>query len=233
MKSIQWLWVLILACAVTPSFDAHGSGPSFGSRKLLGATLWGQAPPGSVVVPAEFVAVTVRISSTRRDDAEAFEETRQGLQLLRAKAKGKYEVSTGTGVVSSDEGYSSGSWKSSSSQSSTDIHLIVQVSTNAWNAFDVGAGAARFLETLAQTGKARFELLRVSLGVSDPEQHRARILKSISEEIKKTRQALAPKGGMRVAGLESPVQIMQVDDKNVALFLDYSLSVSEGEQQGN
>ena len=50
----------------------------------------------------------------------------------------------------------------------------------------------------------------------------------IAEEIKKTRQALAPQGGVQVAGLESPVLVQQLDDRNVGLYLNYSLSVSEG-----
>jgi hypothetical protein len=65
----------------------------------------------------------------------------------------------------------------------------------------------------------------VQLAVENPEQYRTNVLGLIREEIKKTREALGPQAGFKVDGLESPVMVRQLDERNVALFLNYSLSV--------
>ena len=62
--------------------------------------------------------------------------------------------------------------------------------------------------------------------MEDPEQFRVKLLGLIAEEIKKTREALAPHGSVNVAGLESSVAVRQVDDRNVELFLSYTLSIT-------
>jgi len=45
-------------------------------------------------------------------------------------------------------------------------------------------------------------------------------------DIRKTRQALSSVGKTQVAGLEGAVLVRQTDDRNVEVFLDYSLSVT-------
>ena len=47
----------------------------------------------------------------------------------------------------------------------------------------------------------------------------------MAQEMKKTRATLAAEGGIRAAGLESPVLVRQVDDRQVELFLNYSLAM--------
>ena len=56
--------------------------------------------------------------------------------------------------------------------------------------------------------------------------YRAKFVGQIAQEIKKTREAISSSGSVKVEGLESPVMVRQADDRNVELFLNYSLSIT-------
>lgn len=186
----------------------------------------------SFTMPADFVSVPVRVSSEQKNTAAAYEEARQTIELITRKAKDSGQFQTSMGVVSLSQqrgGYGLSLSKWSQPAAAADIYLLVPFSTNAnsGSIFEAGARAVRFVESLGLPGKARCELGRLQLAVTNPEQYRTKLLKQISEEIQRTRQALAVQGGVKVAGLESPVMVRQVDDRNVALSLNYSFSVSE------
>ncbi len=223
---------MLLGIASVSLIAADGSGFS-GVEKFVEAGSAAKPRAVCLVIPAEYVSFTVRIVNEQKGGASSSEETQQAINLLRSKARDKYEVTIGIDVLRPDQGYNSSFWSSSSSRSSTEIYLLAPVGTNAWSIFEMGAGASLFLNSLNPAGKIRFDLVRARLAVSNPEKHRRRLLQMISDEVRRTRESLAPNGGMRISGLESPVQVAQLDDKNVALFLEYSLSVSEGEQQGH
>jgi hypothetical protein len=52
------------------------------------------------------------------------------------------------------------------------------------------------------------------------------LLGLLADEIKKTREALAPHGSVKVEGLEGSVLVRQADERNVELFLRYTLSIT-------
>ena len=80
--------------------------------------------------------------------------------------------------------------------------------------------------SLRLPGKAHCELGRLQLAVDNPEQYRSKLLNMITEEVKKTRQVMASEGTVKVDGLESSVMVRQADDRQVELFLNYSLSIT-------
>ena len=182
----------------------------------------------SIVMPADFVSVPVRILSDQKNTAQAYEESRQAVELISKHAKENGRLRMSMGVVSLSQhqggyGISSGSW--SQPAASVEIFLLVPLSTNSGNIFDAGVEAAKFVEGLSLPGKTRCELGRLQLAVENPEQYRSKVLSLIADEMKKTREALSPQGSVNVQGLESPVRVGQVDDRNVQLFLNYSLSI--------
>jgi hypothetical protein len=188
------------------------------------------APAVSVVMRADFVSVPVRVVSDQKNTSAAYEETRQAIDLVARKAKESGQFRTTMGVVSLSQhrggfGLSSGSW--SEPAASAEIYLLVPFSTNSGSIFEAGARAARFVESLSLPGKIKCELGRLQLAVENPEQYRTNLLSWIRDDIKKTRETMAPQSDYTVAGLESPVMVQQIDDRNVALFLNYSFSVSE------
>ena len=182
-----------------------------------------------LVMPADFVTVPIRVYSDQKDTALAYEETSQALDVISQKAKDNGEFRVLNGEISLSQrqsggwGLSSGSWGSEPA-GAAEIYLLVPFAAGHTNIFEAGAEAARFVETLDLPGKAHFELGRLQLAVENPEQYRDKLLHAIADEIKKTCQDLV-QFNVRVDGLEKPVMVRQTDDRNVELYLDYSLSV--------
>ena len=94
------------------------------------------------------------------------------------------------------------------------------------NISSAGIEAARFVEGLRFPGKAKAEIGNLQLAVENPEQYRSKLLTAIAEEVKRTREAMAAQGAVKVKGLESPVLVRQTDDRHVEVFLRYSLSIT-------
>jgi hypothetical protein len=65
----------------------------------------------------------------------------------------------------------------------------------------------------------------ITLAVREPNQHRAQLLKLVAEEVTRTRDALQPGSIARVGGLEASVQVRAADDREVELFLPYTLAI--------
>ncbi|HTI70923.1 MAG TPA: hypothetical protein VMF06_13220, partial [Candidatus Limnocylindria bacterium] len=88
---------------------------------------------------------------------------------------------------------------------------------------------ARFAGSLRLPGKARFEFGKLQLAVENPEKHSAKLSGMLAVDVAKTRSGVAASdGGVKLEGLESPVMVRQVDDRNVELYLNYSLAITAG-----
>lgn len=182
-----------------------------------------------MVMPADFVSVPLNIISDQKNAALAYEESRQAIELISQKATESGQFRTTRGVVSlsqykSSFGISSGSW--SQPAAAAQLYLLVPFTKVRDNIFGAGAEAARFVDALHLPGKVRCELGKLQLAVDNPEQYRAKVLGEIAQEVQKTREAISAKGSVKVEGLESSVMVRQADDRNVELFLNYSLSIT-------
>lgn len=223
----KFVIVMSMALSIFPACAGISSGSS--GLVVVVAVSEPRTVPLSLLVPADFVSVPLRIASDQKNTALAYEETRQTIELIVKKAKDTGRFQTSMGVVSlaqrqSKFGISSGSW--SEPAASAEIYLLVPFTNVRDSIFGAGAEAARFVEALKLPGKARCELGRLELAIQNPEQYRSKLLGLVAEEIKKTREALAPQGGAKVEGLEGSVMVRQADERNVELFMDYRLSVT-------
>jgi hypothetical protein len=183
----------------------------------------------ALAMPADLVLVPLNVISDQKNPALAYEELRQAIDFISQKVKEKGQFQFSRGVVSLSQqknsfGISSGSWNQPAA--AAEIYLLVPFTKERDNIFAAGAEAARFLESLHFPGKARCELGKLQLAVDNPEQHRAKVLGQIAQEIRKTRDAIGASGIVNLAGLEGPVMVRQADDRNVELFLIYSLSIA-------
>lgn len=207
------------------------SGVSDGAAITLAVTA-----PRTVAVhlgmPADFVSVPARIYSDQKDTALAYEELRQATVLIRQQARQEGQVRISPGAVAlgqyqSSYGISSGYW--SEPAASQELFILVPFSRENTNIYTAGATAAHFIKTLQLPGKARYELGHALLAVDNPEQYRTKLLGLITEDIAKTRSALAvTNGDVKVDGLASPVMARQADDRNVELYINYTLAITMG-----
>jgi len=183
----------------------------------------------AVAMPADFVSVPLNIISDQKNAALAYEESRQAIGLISQKAKEGGQFRTSRGIVSlsqhkSSYGISSGSWNQPAA--AAQLYLLVPFTKERDNIFGAGAEAARFVDALHLPGKVRCELGNLQLAVDNPEQYRAKVLGQIAQEVQKTREAISANGRVKVEGLESSVMVRQADDRNVELYLNYSLSIT-------
>lgn len=64
-----------------------------------------------------------------------------------------------------------------------------------------------------------------TLGLNDPDKYRTQILESIAKSIAETKKPLGISGSVEVDGLENPVSVMQLNETEVALFINYKLGI--------
>ncbi len=227
MKIKVLLVTACLASTTQPALAGISSGWSSGSVIVI-AQPEPKAVAASLVMPADFVSVPLRIVSDQKNTAQAYDETRQAIELIGKKAKESVRFRMTMGAVSLSQhrggyGISSGSW--SQPAASSEIFLLVPLSTNSANIFAAGVEAAKFVDALTLPGKTRCEFGTLQLAVADPEQYRGKVLELIKQEMTKTLEALAPQAGIKIQGLEGQIRVGQLDDRNVELFLNYSLSI--------
>ena len=225
MKKFLLISALVLALfPVKASISSGSSGPL-----IVVAIPEPRTVASCIVMPADFVSVPIRVTGNQQDTALAYEESRKAIDLIRQKVKENGQFRILPGVVSlsqrrSSWGISSGSW--SEPAASAEIYLLVPFTGEGTNIFQAGAEAARLVEKLDLPGKARCELGHLQLAVENPEQYRGKLLGLISDEIRQTREAMAFQGTVNVQGLESSVMVRQADDRQVELYLNYSLSLT-------
>ena len=226
MKKLA-VFIVLLGAAL--STDAGPSSGWSSGRTVVLAVPAPRSVATVLVMPADFVSVPINVTSDQKNTALAYDESRQAVEMIREKVKENGKFRASTGVISLSEhkssfGISSGAWSQPAARAQ--IYLLVPLTKDRDDIFAAGVEAARFIETLRLPGKAKFELGKLQLAVENPEQHRSKLLEMIAQEIKKTREALGTQGSVKIEGLESPVLVRQADDRQVELFLNYSLSIT-------
>jgi len=228
MKIKRFMALAFLAAAI-PSAQAGISSGWSSDEFIVVAEQEPKAVAVSFVMPADFVSMPVRIRSDQKNTVLAYEETRVAVETIskRARENGRLRISMGVASLSQHQGgfgISSGSW--SEPAASVQVFLLVPLSTNG-NIFTAALEGARFMEGIAMPDKIHCDIGRLQLAVENPEQYRAKMLGLIAEDMKKTREALSPQGKVNVQGLAGPVMVAQADERNVRLFINYSLGIND------
>jgi len=220
---------------VATAFPAEAGLSSSSSSFVVVAQPQPRTVAVALTMPADFVSVPLNVISAQKNPALAYEESRQAIELISQKAKDDGRFRTSRGVVSLSQhksgsfGISSGSWTQPAAASQ--IYLLVPLTKERDSIFGAGAEAARFVEALRLPGKVRCEIGKLQLAVDNPEQYRPKVLGQIAQEVQKTREVISASGSVKIEGLESAVLVRQADDRNVELFLGYSLSITTDSEQ--
>ncbi len=88
----------------------------------------------------------------------------------------------------------------------------------------------QFIETIEMPGKSTHALGQLQLAVDDPERYRKELLENISKDVAFLKSTIGTKGKAFIKGLERPVLVRQVDDRNVELFIHYELTIEMSSQ---
>jgi len=112
-----------------------------------------------------------------------------------------------------------------SASSTADIYLIAPLAKDK-DVFQATRDILAFIRSVPKADQVRLRLGATSLGLEEPEQYRSRLLRSL-QEVEHTRKAMGNTRSFEVSGLESPVMVMQQDERNVVVFIPYRLKVGQ------
>jgi hypothetical protein len=181
-----------------------------------------------IEIPADYVVVPVSISSDDKDplrNLENLQSTKIRLTELASKHPSiRVRYGTQSLMVSARDESKFSSYSSANTPSTADIYLIAPLGKDR-DAFKVTKELITFLRSLPISDQDRFRFGTTSLGLDDPEQYRVRLLPLIAKEVERTRKAIGNSQSFEVSGLESPVSVIQQDEKNVAVFIPFRLNV--------
>ena len=101
------------------------------------------------------------------------------------------------------------------------IVFIQGTLSGASSLFDRAAEIKAVVDSIKPGKQTKIYVGQTSLGMLDPEQYRPELVKLIAADIKMVTAALGEKYGMSIRGLDGRVQLRQVDEQNVRLFIAY------------
>lgn len=222
--------VLPMIALAIPAFADLSSSSSSGTTIVV-AVPEPRAVAISLTVPADYVSVPVRVISQERDPATSYENRREAITIITRKAdeSGIFKVKTGVAELTQrSSGVGIGSGLSAQPAAGADLYVLVPLSEDRDDIFAAGADAVRFIDSIELPEKTGCQLGNLQLAVENPERYRPQLLKMIVQQLTDTREVLGSAFGRNITleGLESPVYVRQVNEKEVEVFLNYSLTMS-------
>lgn len=211
----------LLAFLVTMS--AHA-----GSSSFVVAVARGQVPVAvRLELPADYVVVPISLASNEKDPLRNIESLQTYTQRLQDAVSKSPAVKLRQGTVSlavtpAEEGGFSSSYKMAGMPSTASLFLVAPLTADR-DVYQVARDIIAFAQTVAKPEQVRITFGTTALGVEAPERLRPRLLALIQKDIEQTRAALGTPKSYEVSGLESPVVVMQGDDRNVVVYLPYRL----------
>jgi hypothetical protein len=175
---------------------------------------------------AEFAAVPVSLKSNKSEPADRLVsvgsakkalareiEKQKGWVILDGRAR-----LVGGGKSSFSSGYAP--------ESASGLTILVPLSEST-DVYEASAAVTRFIAQQKWPDKIDATLGHFSLAVRDSQQYRPQLLKLIAEDATKARESLAAGAQIKIEGLENPVSVRQVDDREVELFIRYRTAIEK------
>jgi hypothetical protein len=185
----------------------------------------------SIEKAADYVSMPLQIQSSQRDPQKRSNEIKNIQNLIIAQAKTQNGIIIHKGPISLSAVPNSRMKSSSYSQVSTaQFHILAKLDDNT-NVYDCANRIRTFLDSIKKLDKDQYFLGHMQLTVENPEQYRYDIIKQISKDIETIKSIMPSKVGLSLSGLENPVSVLQRDDRNVMLFIDYSLTIKDSEDK--
>lgn len=199
-----------------------------GSSSFVVAVARGQVPVAvRLELPADYVVVPISLASNEKDPLRNIESLQTYTQRLQEAVSKSPAVKLRQGTVSlavtpAEEGGFSSSYKMAGMPSTASLFLVAPLTADR-DVYQVARDIIAFAQTVAKPEQVRITFGTTALGVEAPERLRPRLLALIQKDIEQTRAALGTPKSYEVSGLESPVVVMQGDDRNVVVYLPYRL----------
>jgi hypothetical protein len=186
------------------------------------------APTVRMQVPADFVAMPIQVQNDSKDPVKRADEIEKAVRSITDKLHQYPDMTLKQGVISlsalEQSALKSFSSYDSSVGSSAQLYLLGALKQET-NVFAVTKRLYQALSSIPLGDGTKMTLGNTTLGLNEPEKYRAQILESISKSIAEAKKSLGLSGSVRVEGLENPVSVMQLNEAEVALFINYRFSI--------
>lgn len=184
------------------------------------------APTVRLQLPADYVAVPITIQNDSKDPIKRSDEIEKIFRSITEKLKQHPDLSVKLGIVSlspreqstlkSYSGYDGGS--------SAQLYVLGVLKQDT-TVFTVSKRIYQAVSAIPLGDGTKITLGNTALGLNEPEQYRNQLLKLISKSISETKKSLGVAGSVELDGLENPVAVMQLNEKEVVLFINYRFRI--------
>ncbi len=203
---------------------AHASGSSV----VIAVGYNPHTPAVRMQVAADYVAVPISIQNDSKDPVKRADEIEKAWRTVSDQLKQHPDLTVKSGVVSlsiqEQSALKSFSSYDSYRGSSAQFYILGALRQDT-NVFAVTKRIYQAVSAISLGNGTKVALGNTVLGMNEPEKYRAQILESISKAIVETKKALGMAGSVEVDGLENPVSVMQLDESEVVLFINYRLRI--------
>lgn len=182
-------------------------------------------------VDAEYVAVPMTIYTSEKEALQSFDilkaTTARIIESASKTATIKVRQGSVSLVVDQAEGGNFVASKSYGGSSSTARMYLTAALTNGRDIFQVTREINAFAKTIVASDRSRITFGEAAMGIDAPERFKSQILGLIAKDSELARKTLGNQKQFEVSGLESPVMVLQLDDKRLVLYIPYKLKVGQ------
>jgi hypothetical protein len=183
-------------------------------------------------VPADYLAVRLNIQNDSKDPIKRADEIENAFRVITEKLKQNPGLAVKPSVVSLAPREQSKSFISSYNSdegSSAQLYVLASLKPQT-NVFEAAKRIYQVITAIPLNEGTKVTLGNTVLGLDDPEKNRAKLLGLISKSVTDTKKYLGLGGTVEIEGLESPVTVMQLNEKEVLLFINYRLRIQSKTQ---
>jgi hypothetical protein len=177
-----------------------------------------------LIKKADYLSVPLTVSSKQKDPSDRFSEIRKAQDLIVSQALKHPDLFVHKGTISLSPRPRSKLSYSSGGSSKARFHLLTKLKQEE-DVYESAIRVRQFIATIEMPGKSTHALGQLQLAVDNPEQYRKELMEKISQDVAFVKTAIRAKGKAFIKGLERPVLVRQLDDRNVELFINYELTI--------
>ena len=184
------------------------------------------APTVRLQLPADYVAVPITIQNDSKDPIKRADEIEKALRSITEKLKQHPDLSVKPGIVSLSPREQSAlkSYSGYDGGSSAQLYVLGSLKPDT-SVFSVTKRIYQVVSAIPLSDGTKATLGNTALGLNEPEKYRNQLLKLISKSIGETKKSLGIAGSAELDGLENPVAVMQLNEREVVLFINYSFKI--------
>ena len=210
----------VAALLLLSPFAYGGGGPSI----IIAVGHNSPGPAARMTLLADYVAIPINIQNDARDPVKRGDEIEKALRAIRERLAPHPDLKTMAGVISLAPREQSKLSSDFSLGGSAQFYILGALKEDT----SIFAVTKRIYQIVAATPVSdgtKVSLGNTALGVEEPEKYRNQLLGLIAKSVAEARKSLGPVGSVDIDGLENPVTVMQLNDREIVLFINYRLRV--------